>query len=145
MGSAAQRRLLGELAERRAATILGAVGAEAEVVTTSRGPGASLRNVISAAAALQVPVALAALIAEDPEREVKLAELAELVARTDMHRVPAIARLGLARLGLRLAREAVREDATRAGYDADALVEEFARFEEALIRTVFPPVAVRPD
>ena len=98
---------------------------------------------ISAAAAEQVPIAMAALVADDAEREVRLTELAGLVARTDMHRVPAIARLGLARLGLRLAREAVREDATRAGYDATELVDEFVRFDEALIRAVFPSAAPR--
>lgn len=125
------RQELAELLAPHCHAILDRVAGEARAAgdPARRLPIAELRRRIDA----QTTSALAALALPSPERRRELAEIAGAGrGALDRLTVPRIARIGLARLGFRLARAALeREIAGRS--DALGLRREFALFEADVI------------
>ncbi len=85
-----------------------------------------------------VPAALRVAEAEDAERPRLLDELLR-VEPPAVQAVPPVARFGLLTVGVRFAREAVREDAVARGIDANAMANEITQFANALAAQMRAP------
>jgi hypothetical protein len=132
-----RRVALAALLRQRTDHLVGAISTEG-ARTTLGAPPAGILEQVRAAAEGGFPIALEAVAAEDGDRERLLLRLREHIEKTKVRGIPAVLTLGLARLGVHLARQAIRSDAASFGYSAAELEEELSAFEQVFMELGLP-------
>lgn len=133
----ARRAALARILAARAGPILETVVTEALRATNFVGLGHDAAARYAGTARQSMPLALAALAADDAERTRLLAQSAAYVDELTGRGIPGLVQRGMVSFGFKLATGAVRQGAAAEGFTAAELETELGEFQRLLEKRIF--------